>query len=301
MQSTTAMQHLALRYFLEVARSGSITEASARLHVSGSAISRQIARLEQELGVELFERRPRGMLLSPAGELLAQRARRIALDTERALADVRELQGPQRGLVRLAAYEGFAIDWLPRILADYRRTYPGVRFHVWVGNSADICARVGDGSADIGITYSYSAPAGVKVERIVRRPMHVLVPRDHPLATREQVTLADLASEPMALPDQQRTQRQLVDTALATQGLSMEPVFATNSMASLKAFALAAGTLMFISSLGSRGGNLPEGVVAVPVADDTMQASVLQIVTLQGRHLPAAIVEFLGFLDRAIE
>ena len=72
------MQHIALRYFLEVARTGSITEASAQLNVSGSAISRQISRLETELAVELFERRPRGMVLSPAGELLVKHIRRIA-------------------------------------------------------------------------------------------------------------------------------------------------------------------------------------------------------------------------------
>ncbi|UZD71612.1 LysR family transcriptional regulator [Brucella sp. JSBI001] len=106
------MQHIALRYFLEVARTGSITEASAQLNVSGSAISRQISRLEAELAVELFERRPRGMVLSPAGELLVKHVRRIALDTERALADVREMRGPQRGLVRVATYEGFAVDAL---------------------------------------------------------------------------------------------------------------------------------------------------------------------------------------------
>ncbi|QFP64584.1 LysR family transcriptional regulator [Brucella anthropi] len=294
------MQHIALRYFLEVARTGSITEASAQLNVSGSAISRQISRLETELAVELFERRPRGMVLSPAGELLVKHVRRIALDTERALADVREMRGPQRGLVRVATYEGFAVDRLARIIADFRAQFPGVLFHVWVGNSSEICERVNEGNADIGITYSYSAPAGVKIERIVRRPMYALIPRSHPLSGRKQVTLADLSKEPMAMPDKGRTQRQLIDAALATKGLAMDPVFSTNSMATLKVFAFAAETIMFSSSAGSKDNTLPENIVAIPVVDETMKASVLQIVTMQGRNLPRSIAAFLDFLGQSV-
>ena len=295
------MQHIALRYFQEVARTGSITEASARLNVSGSAISRQIAKLEQELQVELFERRPRGMILSPAGELLAKHVRRIALDTEQAMADVRQMQGPQRGLVRVASYEGFAVDRLSRIIADYRRRHPGIAFHVWVGNSSDICDRVGDGETDIGITYSYSSPPGVRIERIARRPMHVLMPRDHPLARKASVTLAEMVAYPVAMPDRDRTQRHLIDTALASQGLAIEPVLSTNSMATLKTVAFSGDCLMFSSSAGPDASMLPEHIVAIPVQDEVMQTSVLQIVTMQGRSLPSTVRSFLDFLDKAIE
>ncbi|MBP0573743.1 LysR family transcriptional regulator, partial [Mycobacterium tuberculosis] len=74
-----ALHTTALRYFLEVVRTGSIADASGRLNVAPSAISRQIAKIEAELGVALFERRPRGMVASPAGELLARHARRAFL------------------------------------------------------------------------------------------------------------------------------------------------------------------------------------------------------------------------------
>lgn len=294
------MQHIALRYFQEVARTGSITEASERLNVSGSAISRQIAKLEQELEVELFERRPRGMILSPAGDLLAKHVRRIALDTEQALADVREMQGPQRGLVRVASYEGFAIDRLARIIADFRRRYPGALFQLWTGNSTEICKRVSEGEADIGVTYSYSSPPGVRIEQIARRPMHVLMSRDHPLANKKSVTLAEIAAYPVAMPDKDRTQRHLIDAALATQGLAIEPVFSTNSMASLKTFALSAGCLVFSSSAGPDASMLPDHIIAVPIRDEIMQTSVLQIVTMQGRSLPSTVNAFLAFLNEAV-
>src|SRR6218665_1430078 len=86
------LQDTTLRYFLEVAHSGSLTEASARLHVAASALCRPIAGLEAQLGTPLFERHPRGMVLTAAGENLAIHARRTVLDAERALGEIRPLQ-----------------------------------------------------------------------------------------------------------------------------------------------------------------------------------------------------------------
>ena len=108
------LQETSLRYFLEVVRCGSISEASTRLNVAGSAISRQIANLEQALGTPLFERRPRGMVASAAGEMLAAYAFRMALEADRLVQDVDALQGLRRGLVRVATSEGFAIEFCRR-------------------------------------------------------------------------------------------------------------------------------------------------------------------------------------------
>lgn len=83
-----SLHGIAVRYFVEVARTGSISDASARLHVAVSAISRQIARLEGELGVALFERRPRGMSLSEAGERLLAYAQRSLLEAEHVMKEI---------------------------------------------------------------------------------------------------------------------------------------------------------------------------------------------------------------------
>src|ERR1700754_3041405 len=97
-----------LRYFLAVAQSGSISEASEQLHVAGSAISRQIARREHEIGVQLFERHPRGMVPSEAGARLAGFVQRTMIDVEQVVGEIRRLPGGRRSHVRLAAAEGFA-------------------------------------------------------------------------------------------------------------------------------------------------------------------------------------------------
>lgn len=142
------LQETALRYFLEVVRCGSISEASLKLNVAPSAISRQIARLESELDTLLFERRARGMVPSAAGELLAVHARHMQLESERVGSDILALRGLQRGKVRLASSEGFAVDFLPAAITAFRRRYSGIHFPpdggVPLGGDAS-CQRRGSG------------------------------------------------------------------------------------------------------------------------------------------------------------
>jgi signal transduction histidine kinase len=126
----STMQMSGLRYFLVVARTGSIAAASAQLNVAASAISRQIANLEAELDCVLFERRPRGMVLSPAGELLARHARQTLVRAEQVAAEIQELQGLARGFIRVATAEGFALDLLPNAIAEFHARHPGIRFEV---------------------------------------------------------------------------------------------------------------------------------------------------------------------------
>ncbi len=294
------MQHLALKYFQEVARTGSITEASLRLNVSGSAISRQITKLEQDLNVALFERRPRGMVLSQAGELLSQHVARLAMETERALSDVKKMHQPQRGIVKIATYEGFSILVLAEIIAQFQRKYPSIEFQVWVGNSIDICQRISTGQSDIGIVYSYAVPSHIQINHIAQRPIYVLMPPDHPLAKNETITLHDAVQYPFALPHNDRTQRHLIDTALASTGLAIDPIFTSNSMATLLIFAQKTGCLLFSSSDMQAPSGFLTNVKSIKIENPVLESSVAQVISMKNRQLPVSIQTFLDFLIEAM-
>ncbi len=141
------LQDTSLRYFLEVVRTGSLTEAAQRLNVTVSAVSRQVAALESLLGVPLFDRRPRGMVASAAGELLAAYALRNALEADRVVTEIAALQGLRRGRVRVASSAGFAIEFLPRAIAEFRERFPGLHFHVRVAPPAEVTGIVLHGDA----------------------------------------------------------------------------------------------------------------------------------------------------------
>ncbi|AOK04382.1 LysR family transcriptional regulator [Burkholderia sp. AU19243] len=297
----TAFLHgLALRYFVEVARTGSISDASARLHVAVSAISRQIAKLESELGAPLFERRPRGMALSEAGERLLGFAQRSLLEAEHVMKEIGGLEALHGSLLKIACSEGFAIDFLPGALASFKARHPGVDFTVWVVSPADATRRVRDGDADIALTFSLAPEQGVRVEHAERAPIFALVRRDHPLAARDAVSLADIAGHPHVLPEAGTTVRQLIDIACVLDGLMLEPELTSNNTAVMYRYAQRTGAVMFTGLLSVRDRIDADGFVVVPVTNPQLRERSIQVQTMAGRDLPASVRAFRDHLVDAM-
>ncbi|GAA1709247.1 LysR substrate-binding domain-containing protein [Streptomyces yatensis] len=289
-----------LRYFLEVARTGSISEASERLHVATSAISRQIAKLEQDVGAPLFERQPRGMVLSEAGEILTAYARRSALEAEQVLADVHGVEALHRSTVKLASSEGFARDFLPAAITAFREKYPGVRFRLNVTGPTAATRQVIDGTVDLAVTYSLGPEWGIKVEYSQQQPIYALMPDDHPLAHREYVELADLLEYPLALMDEGTTIRQLFDVCVALEGLSFEPALVSNYSGALQSFAQLRGGVTLVGPLTVRRRLGADRLAIVPIHNPELSRRSMQIQSMARRALPAAVRAFLAHLIEQI-
>ncbi|KWB56704.1 LysR family transcriptional regulator [Burkholderia ubonensis] len=295
-----SLHGLALRYFVEVARTGSLSDAAARLHVAVSAVSRQIAKLEGELGAPLFERRPRGMALSEAGERLLSFAQRSLLEAEHVMKEIGGLDALHGSLLKIACTEGFAIDFLPGVLASFKARHPGVDFSLWVVSPADATRRVRDGDADLALTFSLAPEKGVRVEHTERAPIYALVRRDHPLAAREAVPLADVARHPHVLPEAGTTVRQLIDIACALDGLLLEPELTSNNTAAMYRYAQHTGAVMFAGLLSVRDRCEADGFVVIPLTDPQLGERSIQIQTMAGRDLPASVRAFRDHLVDAI-
>ncbi|SDO30626.1 transcriptional regulator, LysR family [Rhodoferax sp. OV413] len=290
------LQDTALRYFLEVVRGGSLTEASARLHVAASAISRQIAGLEQSLGTVLFERQPRGMVPTAAGEILAAHARRSSLDAEHALEEIQALQGLRSGKVRMAITEGFASAFLPPLIIEFRQRYARIQFQVDVTAPAEVPVRVRDGDADIGLTFSRAPERDIKVEHRQSAPILALMHPDHPLAGSKALTLRSLSAYPLALPMADTTLRQMIDIACSRQQLLLEPVLSTNYLATLLSFVLQGGGISVAGEVSVRQLVAAGQLVAVPIRDHGMELRDIELQTLAGRTLPHAAQSFLDHI-----
>ena len=123
------MKHLRImRYVDEVARTGSIRKAADHLNVTASAVNRRIMDLEDELGARLFERRPRGVRLTAAGEVFVHYLREQDGSVERMKSQIEDLRGLRRGTVRIACSQALALDFLPRMIAEFRTRHPLVSF-----------------------------------------------------------------------------------------------------------------------------------------------------------------------------
>lgn len=291
----------ALRYFLEVVRSGSIAEASVRLNVAASAISRQISKLEQELGSPLFERRSRRMVPSAAGELLAQHARRTLLGEEQVLAEVRRLRGLERGLVRVGCTEGFATDFMPRAISSFRRNYPGITFEMHVDAPREVTRMVRDGDADIGLSFRFDPDRSVHVEHASSTPLVAIMAPGHPLADRPFVTLADISAYPIGLAAKETTARQIFDMACGAEGIVIDPVMSTNYMAGLWCFAEASGGIIVTGRITALVRSWRFQVMAVPVRTVTSNERRYEVQTMLGRTLPDAIRAFVTHITTQLD
>ena len=290
-----------LRYFLEVARQGSINKASNSLHVAPSAVSRQIARLESELNTQLFERLSSGMKLSPSGELLAAHARKARLDAARVIDEITGLEGIQKGTVHIASIEGLASYLLPHVISEFRKKFSGIHFELLVCSSAEVTRRIKEGIADIGLTISPPPEKGLKVEKRIMAPIYAIMHRDHPLALKKEVTLSQISNYPLALPTRDTTVRQLFDVSCSRQGLLIEPVLVCNFVNSLIQFAAGEGGVTLFGEISIR--HLKDGadVVARPVKDREMSARTIEVQTMAGRALPKGVGAFLEELCRMVD
>ena len=291
------MSSNSVRYFIEVVRSGSIREASQRLNVAPSALSRQIRNLEYELGMPLFERRPRGMALTAAGEIYARYAQTAILEDDRVRSDLEELRGLRRGVVRVATVEGVVADMLTTVVARFREKYPGIRFHLLTTGTDDVIASVRDGRSDVGISFHAQPDAAVRFVRRTRDPLAALVHPNHSIAGRLQITLTELLSYPVAVPDAGFGIRRLIDEQCRRLGHSMTPALETNSIEALRGFARSGAGVTMLPGMSFLREIRQGEIVAIPISDRALNQCSMDISVLAGRHLPTAISQFISHLD----
>ncbi|MBO1014356.1 LysR family transcriptional regulator [Achromobacter sp. SD115] len=294
------MISLGLRYFLEVARCGSIAGAAAAQHVAASAVSRQIAKLEDGLGIALFERQARGMELSEAGRQLAAYANAAALEAERVTTDIRQRSHLGDVTIRLACTEGFAHRFLPMCMAEFKRVRPEARFHLHVERPEEVSRHILEGLSQLALRYTTAQDDRLKTELLVRAPVYAVMCRNHPLASRRSLSMCDLTKVPLSLGDQGTTVRQLFDAACANAGLHIEPAYVSNHSAAFLPMLPGSDIVAlsgYLTMLGQRDG---EGLAAVPFSNPEMRQRSIQVLTLQGRTLPALAREFLEFMAQRL-
>lgn len=291
-----------IRYFLAVANTGSLSAASEQLFVAVSAISRQIQRLENQVGVPLFARHARGMVLNEAGEIFAHHVRKNLLDMEYALAEIKGLKAVRRTLIRVACTDGLAFTLLPRLIADFRNDNPGVLFDVKVASTQGVAEALRNGECDVALQFSLHAERGVEVMGSWPAPVLIVMHHTHPLATAPQVTLADLSHYPLALPQQNTTVRQLFELASHMNGSLVEPVMTCDTFSMLFQFLLRTPQAVTICSAFTVLQDAEtHGLILRSVGIDQMSQRTLQLQTQSGRPRSAALNVFLTFLLQQLD
>lgn len=186
-----------LRVFVEVVTTGSVHGAAERLMVSQPAVSAALASLQREVGVALLARAGRGLEVTPAGVVFAQRARQILRLLEDATAAAHETLDPQRGRVRLAAVTTAGEHVAPRFLASFRARYPDAELSLEVGNRDRVWSLLAEREVDLSIG---GRPSGSGFVTLATRPnLLVLVAAGHGVPAVREVGLDELAHQTLLL------------------------------------------------------------------------------------------------------
>ena len=224
-----------LRYLDEVVRCGSIRQAAEKLNVAASAINRQILDLEAALGTPVFQRMPRGLRLTAAGEILIAHVRQTLKEYERTRERMLDLEGLRAGHVVIAAMNGPAEGLVPAVSLRFQQKFPRLKVSVLSAYADAIVRSVEDGDADLGIAYNLPPQHGLHVMQIVETQLGAVVARHHPLAAQAAVRLPDCAQHPIVAADPSMSISRIMRVAFRRAHLQIAPAFETNSLAMMKA------------------------------------------------------------------
>lgn len=249
-----------LKAFLAIAREGHLTRASRALHLTQPAVTARLQRLEDDLGVSLFHRTAKGMVLTEAGRLFRRYVEEAATwleDGRRAVAGLGDLQ---HGTLSIGAGATAATYLLPPLLRSYHEEHPGIRLHVREQGSAAVADGVRAGDLDLGIvTLPVADPRGLALHTWRADELLLIAPPGHPLCDRDTFAWSELNGQPLVQFEAGTAVRRLIDGALAAQGVETQPVMELRSIESIKQLVAQGLGAAFVSRYA-----LPEGVGARP-------------------------------------
>lgn len=294
------MRHLVTyRYVDEVAKAGSIRGAAETLAITPSALNRRILALEDELGVPVFERLPRGVRLSTAGELLIHHIRRQLTDTERLKSQLADLSGVRRGNVSVACSQALLPYFLPAQIERYRSQHPAVTFGVFVRDREAAENALMDYSADVALVFEPVKLADFHTLLTVKQPIHAIMSSSHPLARRKTVPLGECFQYPIALPALPYGVRSLIEAAAKRLDIRLAPDIQADSFEFLRSIAAKERVISFQIEIGLPREFVDDGTTHRPVAARDLPPGTLHLAQLRGRTLPVAAARFADQLVSA--
>jgi DNA-binding transcriptional LysR family regulator len=286
-----------LSVFRTVAEHGSVTSAALALRFTQSAVSRQIATLEAQVGAVLFDRLPRGVALTEEGRLLLPHAEAVLDRLAAVQRDLAELRGLGSGRLRVGAFPTAVAALVPRALAAFRASYPRVDLSLVEGLTPALLERLAAGDADVAVVSS--SPVDVlddgrfELSHLLDERLLVAVARTHRLARRRTVRLAELADDAF-IAGSATAERTLMRASLPSGFRPRIDIVAAEWTGKLGCVAAGLGVAL-IPALAIRSAPADISLLRLHPADESVRR--IYAATLAGRSRPPAVDGFLGQLQ----
>ncbi|MCF3933874.1 LysR family transcriptional regulator [Acuticoccus sp. M5D2P5] len=284
------------RSFAEVVKHGSIRQAADVLHMSASSISRQIRQLEHAFGAQLLVRNAQGVRLTPAGEILARFVRTRSREVQRLQSAIDALKGLRVGHLSIHTVEGTIGGLLQNALARFSTAYPEITYDVVVSGTDDVARAVEEDRCEIGILFYPHPRPGIAPLLRMPAPLFAVVAPDHPFADRKTLTLAEIATEPVGLPNATFGIRHLVDHIVKAGNIELKIRLETNSIDMARQFGICGMGVTLLPEFGIERELEAGKVVAIPLAEGAVASSSMQVVKRTGMELSPVAARFVSTL-----
>ncbi|KLV25097.1 LysR family transcriptional regulator [Niallia circulans] len=284
-----------LKYFIEVAEREHVSEAAEHLHVAQSAVSRQIANLEDELGVQLFEREGRNVKLTPIGKIFLTHSQSILKSVDRAVEQVNAYLDPERGSIKIGFPTSLASHLLPTVISAFKEKHPNVRFQLRQGSYYFLTEGVKNRDIDLAFLGPVPTDDFLLTGNILfTERIFALLPSNHILSERKSLRLRDLRNDEFVLfPEGYILQKIAID-ACKQEGFLPNINAEGEDLDAIKGL-VSAGMGVTLLPESTFYDTVPKFTVKVPIEDPIISRTV-GIIVPSNRELPPSVQTFRRFI-----
>ncbi|EPL8002331.1 LysR family hpxDE operon transcriptional regulator HpxR [Klebsiella aerogenes] len=273
------------RYFMEVARSGSLRRAAEKLHISASAINRQILQAEASFGTPLFERLPEGLRMTTAGELLYDNLLRWQKEFRVTQQKFDELQGLKRGTVNVGMVQALAEGSFAAALAEIINQCEWLELMLQVADSQSISDRVRQADVDFGLILDPEGQAGLNVLAFIEMEVGVVLHPHHPFAGAPAISLGELSDERHIIPGAPLIVHDRVAMLYRHYDFSPPNTVSCNDIRLIKSLVLKGGGVAVLSLLDVQDEVNNGSLAFVPLRNKLLRPLTLALCTAPSRQL----------------
>ncbi|WP_168123211.1 LysR family transcriptional regulator [Paenibacillus sp. HB172176] len=288
------MEWQQIQYFQAAAELQHMTKAAERLSISQPALSRSIGKLEEELGVPLFDRQGRSIVLNAFGRSFHGHASRIMQEMEEARRDIEAMKDPQRGEISLSFLKSLGIRFVPNMAERFLNRYPHVDFKFYQSSTSMMLQQLKDGEIDFCLSSMTNTPPEIQWMPLWNEEMFIVVHPEHPLATRDSdsVSLTELIDQKFIALRPGYGSRAIFDEMLGSIGETPKIAFESDEVVSLLGFVSAN---LGIALLPRISGLNMEGVATLSISDYSCNR-VIGLAWRKDKYYPPIAAAFKKFL-----
>lgn len=272
--------------------------ASEFLNMAPSSISRQIAGMEKELGIELIERSRHTVQLTAAGQLAVQYYRDRLSQREALTSSIDDLRGHRQGHIVVAVGQGLVRMPLVRSLSEFVEKFPGIALTIKNASTRDVASFVRNDDAHFGITLDSPHDPRIRTRMVIPQPLCLILYPKHPLARQKSVAIRDLQDERLILPEDGFRVRQILGQVERERGIFLKSILTASSIQMLADCVLAQIGITIIPDACVLDHLESRQLISVPITDQQLRDSKVHVVTRVGRQLPGSVIRLIDILER---